>query len=307
MNSPMILDLSEKRFRAMPAGIDLSQVTELELIEAKLKAVPAEVFAMTQLRTLNLADNPLTRLPPELLALRELTILNLYLCPLAGIPDWIAEFPKLKWLSFSNGEEMVYVTPRLGAIASLERLTVSSTSVGNDLGRFQQQLKRVLGPLEDQNFNDFTLRYFRDRQGALDELETIEFGAVGAHAEFCHRVLAVFPDAGARRRLAVLQSAVEKFTEADSFFADRAWEISHEAQLQAELPGRRAAMIAELEARRPDLELAFPALVTPACFDADGRFRLELLAPPSKWAHRLADELRKADRELDEHRRGGPR
>ena len=296
----MVLDLSEKRFKALPAGIDLSQVSDLKLIEARLKAVPAEVFAMTQLRTLNLADNPLTRLPPELLALRELTILNLYLCPLVSIPDWVAEFPKLKWLSFSNGDEMVYVTPRLGSIASLERLTVSSTSVSNDLGRFQQQVKRVLGPLEDQNFNDFTLRYFRDRQGALDELETLEFGAVGAHAEFRQRVLAVFADAESRRRLAVLKSAVESFTEADSFFADRDWEIGREAQLQAELPGRRTAMIAELEACLRDLEAAFPTLVTPACFDADGHFRPDLLGPPSKWAYLLADELKKATRELDE-------
>lgn len=62
-------------------------LSELDLSENQLEAVPPELNALSALRELQLQDNRIARLPDELSGLRSLRILRMQNNPLASLPD----------------------------------------------------------------------------------------------------------------------------------------------------------------------------------------------------------------------------
>lgn len=294
----MKLDLKKKGLTSLPPGLDLSQVTDLQLWDNQLATVPEPILAMTQLQVLNLGNNPLTRLPQGLSALKNLESLTLYLCPLTVLPDWLADLPKLEFLWFSNRKELASVSPRIGGMPSLQRLVIANDYAENELGRYLKEVERFCGQMNPTKISDFTKRYVGNPKEGWDALETEEFGAVGGKDGFVHRVNAAFSSGEARKKWEALKLSAELFIEADTFFADRAYETSREQELKEQPPARRAALLAGLEAMRQDLEKVFPSVVTPDCYDSEGRFLADCLKYPRDVAVHLKEELDKAFRVL---------
>lgn len=85
-------------YKSLDEVTDPGEVYILRLRGKHLKAVPSEVFAMTNLRELDLRGNRLTSLPDSIALLRHLERLEASRNPLSALPNEMSQMSQLREL-----------------------------------------------------------------------------------------------------------------------------------------------------------------------------------------------------------------
>ncbi|MBQ9473313.1 MAG: leucine-rich repeat domain-containing protein [Bacteroidales bacterium] len=119
--------------------------THLDLSRRRLRAVPPEVYTMTNLRHLNLSHNRLDSLDERLLLLTRLDTLLLGRNRLRHVPEWIGNMRSLRLLDMSRNP-ILDLPPSMANLTRLERLVLWSTgvvSVPQEMGALNYTLKEL--------------------------------------------------------------------------------------------------------------------------------------------------------------------
>ena len=129
--SRQTIKLKFNRFSAFGDGMWLTsleealkesdKITKLYLWHNRLKHIPNEIFAFTNLRELDLMDNKLVNLPAEISKLKYLETLNLIDNDITQLPMQIGKLAHLKvlWLS---GNQLSQLPPEIGSLTNLKSL-----------------------------------------------------------------------------------------------------------------------------------------------------------------------------------------
>ena len=88
----------DKVYRSLADVTDPNEVYILHLRGKRLRAVPAEVYSMPNLRELNLRGNRISTLSDSIALLRNLERLELSRNPIASLPPILATLPNLSHL-----------------------------------------------------------------------------------------------------------------------------------------------------------------------------------------------------------------
>lgn len=100
------------------------KVYKLSLAGQKLKQIPAEVFALSNLQVLILSENKIKFLPEEIGQLKNLQLLSLYDNKLRTVPDDFRELENLSTL-YLGRNRLTELPIWMGGIGQLRRLDIS--------------------------------------------------------------------------------------------------------------------------------------------------------------------------------------
>ncbi|HEY3714949.1 MAG TPA: leucine-rich repeat domain-containing protein, partial [Jatrophihabitantaceae bacterium] len=116
------LDLSDNRLTAVPDRIaNLTALTKLHLGGNRLSTVPDWIGNLTALTELDLSDNRLTAVPDWIGSLTALTELDLSDNRLTAVPDWIGNLTALTELDVGENQ-LSRVTDAIGNLTALTKL-----------------------------------------------------------------------------------------------------------------------------------------------------------------------------------------
>lgn len=198
------------------------EVTELDLSDRKLRQLPEQLYAFTNLRTLSLADNDaigglderigelaaleeldvsgtgLTGLPESIGRLRSLRVLNISGNDFTGLPDQLGDLPRLEVLRAARLS--CPVPDAVARLGTLRELDLSNLQPGefNSLVAFPEPVTR-LSALRSLNLSHVFLETVPDSLLALTALEELDLrGSLSA-------LLPRLPDLATLPRLRVLR------------------------------------------------------------------------------------------------------
>jgi hypothetical protein len=86
----------------LPATALPPKLRWLILTDNRLRSIPAELGACTQLQKLMLSGNRLQALPDELAACTQLELLRIAANELTQLPAWLLHLPRLSWLAYAG-------------------------------------------------------------------------------------------------------------------------------------------------------------------------------------------------------------
>ncbi len=116
------LDLSEKGLKALPAAIvKLPALQKINLDENQLTTVPEAIFKLTTLQELRLASNQLTTVPDAIGKLTALQRLDLDKNQLTTVPEAIGKLTALRTL-FLNNNQLTTVPEAISKLTALQTL-----------------------------------------------------------------------------------------------------------------------------------------------------------------------------------------
>jgi Leucine-rich repeat (LRR) protein len=107
---------------------DGPNVYRLKLTKKKLRAVPPEVFQLTNLEYLNLSNNKIRELPSAISQLSKLNELSLSSNKLQNLPSQIGELKELKVLNL-NKNLLETLPPQIGRLQQLIELFLWSNEL----------------------------------------------------------------------------------------------------------------------------------------------------------------------------------
>ncbi len=96
------LALRDKHLKAIPKEVFyLTNLQTLDLSENNIKSIPPEIGNLRRLQTLNFYDNKIKVLPPEMQELGNLQALYVASNYLTEIPAWVGGMGKLRYFNFA--------------------------------------------------------------------------------------------------------------------------------------------------------------------------------------------------------------
>lgn len=117
----------------------LQSITELDLSNANLRGLPAEIGLFDQLQVLNLSQNKIASLPPEIGTLINLEELNLDDNYLDQLPPEIGKLQNLHYL-YLNLNCLTELPPEIGDLTELSLLMLQGNS---DLSQLPKEMIKI--------------------------------------------------------------------------------------------------------------------------------------------------------------------
>ena len=123
------LDLADNQLSALPDALgNLTALTQLNLTGNQLSALPDALGNLTALTQLNLAYNQLSALPDALGNLTALTRLDLFRNQLSALPDALGNLTALTQLDLA-GNQLSALPTGLGELTELTVLNIADNSL----------------------------------------------------------------------------------------------------------------------------------------------------------------------------------
>lgn len=139
------LNLHNNKLSALPVTIcQLSSLTKLYASFNQITEFPAELTVLPQLLNLDLSHNKLITMPPQVDQMTTLQILELNHNQIRGLPPQMGEMPSLRKL-YLNNNKIMFVPTELGYLPKLTLLRLSHNPIKNlPVDEYQQGTAKTL-------------------------------------------------------------------------------------------------------------------------------------------------------------------
>lgn len=107
---------------------DTNSVIKLILKRKKMKAIPNEIWSMTNLQYLDLSKNKIDSIPPQIKNLKNLQVLILSKNKIIDLPDEFYQLKNIKVIRL-GGNEVGYLSKQVKNFTKLEELDLWNTNV----------------------------------------------------------------------------------------------------------------------------------------------------------------------------------
>lgn len=182
------LNLHNNKLSALPVTIcQLSSLTKLYASFNQITEFPAELTVLPQLLNLDLSHNKLITMPPQVDQMTTLQILELNHNQIRGLPPQMGEMPSLRKL-YLNNNKIMFVPTELGYLPKLTLLRLSHNPIKNlPVDEYQQGTAKTLEFLRTAGPGVETGRQLKNF-AFVKEFSDVEF-IVGSEVFPAHKVV----------------------------------------------------------------------------------------------------------------------